>query len=191
MHDNEARRQMTLATLNGLVGKQLGVSEWVEIDQDKIDQFAGCTGDRQWIHVDILRAKKESPFQQTIAHGYLTLSLIAPLSFDMGIVPSDAEAVLNYGLDKVRFISPVKSGQRVRMQLFLEALHRRENGQTLMRAKAILDVEGCESPALVAETLTLIIPKAGAHLDAGRGLYAAAKKTPMRWLKEIFEGLSA
>jgi len=177
---NEPKQQITLASLNDLVGKRLGVSEWVKIDQDKIDQFAACTGDRQWIHVDVPRAKEDSPFQQTIAHGYLTLSLIAPLSFDVGIVPSDAEAELNYGLDKVRFISPVKSGQRVRMQLFLAGLDPRENGQILMRANATLEIEDGESPALVAETLTLIIPKTTSpRFDPGP-VHSVAKKTPMR-----------
>jgi acyl dehydratase len=189
---SEPRLQIPMASLNNFVGKRLGVSEWVKIDQDKIDQFAACTGDRQWIHVDARRAKNDSPFKRTIAHGYLTLSLIAPLSFDMGIVPSDAEAVLNYGLDKVRFISPVKSGQRVRMQLYLEGLDYRENGQILMRTKATLDIENSESPALIAETLTLIIPKAmGTHVDADQGPRPPTTKTPMRWLKAIFEGLSA
>jgi Acyl dehydratase len=106
----------SMATVPQFVGRSLGISEWVTVGQDRIDQFATCTGDRQWIHVDVERAKRESPFGAPIAHGYLTLALVGALVTELGIIPPDAATGLNYGLDKVRFIAPVKSGARVRLQ---------------------------------------------------------------------------
>src|SRR5262245_19010488 len=95
--------EFTLANIAQYVGRELGVSSWVTVEQSRIDQFAECSGDRQWIHVDVERAKRESPFRAPIAHGYLTLSLVAPLQMEIGAVPTDAAAAFNYGLDKVRF----------------------------------------------------------------------------------------
>jgi acyl dehydratase len=91
-----------------LVGEELGVSDWTALTQQRIDQFADCTGDHQWIHVDVQRAKRESPFGSTVAHGYLTLSLLGPATFDLIVRSSDISQALNYGLDRVRFIAPVK-----------------------------------------------------------------------------------
>src|SRR5208337_2690973 len=108
--DKAMTPQYSLATAPAFVGRDLGVSDWLAVDQDRIDQFAACTGDRQWIHVDVDRARRESPFGGPIAHGYLTLSLIGPLSLDVGVVPADAAAGFNYGLDKVRFLAPVPAG---------------------------------------------------------------------------------
>jgi acyl dehydratase len=98
---------ITLDNVEHFVGKNLGTSDWIEVDQSRIDQFAECTGDRQWIHVDVERAERESPFQTTIAHGYLSLSLVAALAMDLGFAPKDASVVINYGLDRVRFIKRV------------------------------------------------------------------------------------
>ena len=98
---------LTFASLCEHVGRELGVSDWVSIDQARIDTFANCTGDRQWIHVDVERAKRESPFRGPIAHGYLTLAMVAPLAMQVGIIPKDAAVGLNYGIDKVRFLAPV------------------------------------------------------------------------------------
>jgi acyl dehydratase len=123
-----------------------------------IDQFAGCTGDQQWIHVDIARAQKESPAGTTIAHGFLSLALVAPLAMKLGLAPSDATAVYNYGLDKVRFVTPVKSGDRVRLQLAIMSAEPRDGGPILIKSKAVLEIENHTSPALVAETLTLVAP---------------------------------
>src|ERR1700739_846026 len=97
-------RNYRFATIDDFVGRELGVSNWVVVDQARIDTFAECTGDRQWIHVDVERGKRESPFGGTIAHGYLTLSLLASLAMEIGVVPGDASAGLNYGLDKTRFM---------------------------------------------------------------------------------------
>ena len=150
--------EITLGNVKGFVGQSLGASEWINVDQSRINQFAECTGDRQWIHVDIERAKRESPFGTTIAHGYLSLSLVATLAMEMGLAPKDASAVINYGLDKVRFITPVKAGERVRLQLVLANIEPKENGQFLIRSKATLEIENGQTPALVADSLALIIP---------------------------------
>src|SRR6516225_10919193 len=104
----------SVETLGDFVGRELGVSDWATVDQERIDAFAACTGDRQWIHVDVERASRESPFGGPIAHGYLTLSLVAAMVMELGVIPPDAATGLNYGLDKVRFIAPVKAGSRVR-----------------------------------------------------------------------------
>ena len=113
--------EFTLSDLPRFVGKELGVSSWVTVDQSRIDQFAECSGDRQWIHVDVERAKRESPFGGPIAHGYLTLSLVAAMIMELGVIPPDASTGLNYGLDKVRFITPVKAQSRVRARAKLRA----------------------------------------------------------------------
>jgi acyl dehydratase len=149
---------VTLATIKDFVGRDLGTSDWIKIDQPMIDQFAGCTGDRQWIHTDVERARKESPMGVTIAHGFLSLALVAPLAMELGLAPKDASAVFNYGLDKVRFVTPVKCGDRVRLQLTMTDAERRDNGQYLIKSKATLEIENYKSPALVAETLTLVAP---------------------------------
>src|SRR5246500_3171079 len=115
----ESMAQYSMASAPQFVGRELGASKWVAVDQDRIDAFAACTGDRQWIHVDVERARRESPFGGTIAHGYLTLSLVASLAMEAGLIPADATAGLNYGLDKVRFMAPVKAGARVRNRVVL------------------------------------------------------------------------
>lgn len=150
--------EITLGNVRNFVGQSLGASDWIDVDQSRINQFAECTGDQQWIHVDIERAKRESPFGTTIAHGYLSLSLVATLAMKMGLAPKDASAVINYGLDKVRFITPVKAGERVRLQLVLADIEPKDNGQFLIKSKATLEIENGQAPALVADSLALIIP---------------------------------
>ena len=116
--------QYSMANAALFAGRELGASEWVALDQDRIDAFATCTGDRQWIHVDVERAKRDGPFGGPIAHGYLTLSLVAAMIMELGVVPPDAATGLNYGLDKVRFITPVRVGSRVRARAKLrKAMH--------------------------------------------------------------------
>jgi len=146
-----------MATLREFVGRELGVSQWIEVDQKRIDAFAACTGDHQWIHVDVERAQRESPFGGTIAHGYLTLSLAAALAMDMGLVPSDAKAGLNYGLEKVRFIAPVRAGARVRNRVVLVSAEDKGNGRVLITAQNTLQVQGDEKPALIAEILAMLV----------------------------------
>ena len=154
--------EFTIAEIGEHIGRELGVSDWVTIDQSRIDNFADCTGDRQWIHVDVERAKRESPFRGAIAHGYLILSMVAPLSMQIGILPKDSAAGLNYGIDKVRFLAPVPAGARVRLRVVLAGVEARDGGQAIMKTQNTLEVEGSQKPALIAETLALLIPAKGA-----------------------------
>jgi acyl dehydratase len=154
---------LILAGLGERIGQELGLSEWVTIDQSRIDSFASCTGDNQWIHVDTERAKRESPFRGPIAHGYLTLAMVAPLAMQVGIIPSDAAAGLNYGIERVRFLAPVPAGARVRLRVVLSGIESKDAGQVIMKTYNTLEVEGSEKPALIAETLALLIPAAGAR----------------------------
>jgi acyl dehydratase len=150
----------SMATAPQFVGRELGVSEWVEVDQHRIDQFADCTRDRQWIHVDVDRAKRESPFGGPIAHGYLSLSLVAAMVIEIGIIPPDAATGLNYGLDKVRFVAPVRAGSRVRMRARLASAEPQQHGRMLLKLQSTLDIEGEEKPALVAELLCMLVARA-------------------------------
>ncbi|MEX3949067.1 MaoC family dehydratase [Paraburkholderia sp. EG287B] len=147
----------SIATIDDFVGRELGVSEWVVVDQACIDAFAHCTGDRQWIHVDVERARRESPFGGTIAHGYLTLSLLAALAMEIGLIPEDASAGLNYGLDKVRFMTPVKAGARVRNRVSLVSVEKKGGGRIIVKTMNELQIEGEDKPALVAETLAMLV----------------------------------
>jgi acyl dehydratase len=154
---------LTMAGLGERVGHELGLSDWAAIDQPRIDAFASCTGDHQWIHVDVERAKRESPFRGPIAHGYLALAMVAPLAMQVGIIPRDAAAGLNYGVDKVRFLAPVPAGARVRLRVVLVGIEPREGGQVLMKTLNTMEIEGSEKPALIAETLALLVPASGAN----------------------------
>lgn len=152
----------TYENMAEMVGKPVGSSNWVEITQDDVNQFAQCTGDHQWIHTDPERAKKESPFGGPVAHGYLTLSLLASMTMEMGIVPANTAAALNYGLDKVRFLAPVLVGAKVRLHAKLVSFEKRDNGQYLMKCENTMEIEGSEKPALIAETLAMLVPAPGA-----------------------------
>jgi acyl dehydratase len=146
-----------MAALGEFTGREIGVSGWVEVDQHKIDEFADCTGDRQWIHVDVERARRESPYGGTIAHGYLTLSLAATMTIEAGAVPPDAAAALNYGLDKVRFMAPVKAGARVRNHIVLLSVEEKAPGRVLVKLQNTLEIEGEAKPALVAESQAMLM----------------------------------
>ena len=149
----------SMATVPQFVGRSLGTSEWVTVGQDRIDQFAICTGDRQWIHVDVERAKRESPFGAPIAHGYLTFALVGALVTELGVIPPDAATGLNYGLDKVRFIAPVKSGARVRLQTNLISAEPQSGRRMLLKLQCALEIDGEDKPALVAEVLCMLVGK--------------------------------
>jgi len=149
----------SMATLPDWVGKELGVSSWIAVNQQRIDAFAECTGDHQWIHVDRERALKESPFGGPIAHGFLTLSLISQMGMEIGIVPADALATFNYGLNKVRFIAPVIAGARVRARVTLAEVTDQGEGRRLARMDYVVEIEGGSKPALIAESLALLIGK--------------------------------
>ena len=150
----------SISTISQFVGQELGVSEWMTIDQERINQFADFTGDHQWIHVDVERAKQESLFGTTIAHGYLTLSLAAALSMGLGIIPAGVSEVLNYGLDKVRFLAPVKSGSRVRDRVVLLAAEPHGKGRLLLKFRNTIEIEGETKPALIADALSLLVTEA-------------------------------
>ncbi|WP_258909621.1 MaoC family dehydratase [Pseudomonas putida] len=136
------------------VGKELGRSAWLKIDQQRINLFAEATGDFQFIHVDPEKAAK-TPFGGTIAHGFLTLSLIPKLIEDILVLPEGLKMVVNYGLDSVRFIQPVKVNSQVRLKVDLAEVVEKKPGQWLLKAIATLEIEGEEKPAYIAESLSL------------------------------------
>ena len=146
----------TLENLPEFVGQELGVSDWIAVTQERINQFAECTGDHQWIHVDLERARRESPFGTTIAHGYLTLAFIAETVFDVVVRPAGITQALNYGLGSVRFIAPVKSGSRVRNRLKLIAAEPKPEGRVLLTIENTMEIEGESKPALVAAALVMV-----------------------------------
>jgi len=148
-------KTVTKEELNSYIGKETGVSDWFLIDQERINQFADVTGDHQFIHVD-QEAAKQGPFGGTIAHGYLTLSLLPVLQKDVSIKVEGAKMGVNYGLDKVRFLTPVKEGKRVRLSSTLVSVVEKHPGQYLMKSKAVIEIEGEEKPAMIAETLGLV-----------------------------------
>ena len=133
------------------------MSGWVVVDQTRIDQFATCTGDNQWIHVDAARTVRESSFGAPIAHGYLSLSLVAAMLIEIGIIAPDAASGLNYGLDKVRFLAPVKVGSRVRTHAVLISAQPQDSDRLLLKLDCKLEIEGEAKPALVAEMLCMLI----------------------------------
>jgi len=137
--------------VKAMVGQELGVGDWVEVDQDRINGFADATGDHQWIHVDPERAA-QGPFGTTIAHGYLTLSLIPSLGGG-GLPVTGAKMGINYGLDRLRFITPVKVGSRVRARRKLLEVKEGE-GFVQLKVEVTVEIEGEDKPACVAETLS-------------------------------------
>lgn len=134
------------------VGEELAVSDWLEITQERINQFAEATGDHQWIHVDVARANKESPFGGPIAHGYLTLSLLAKFSQEC-IAIGNVRMGVNYGLNRVRFTSPVRAGRKVRARFKLAACDEIAGGVQLTW-NVTIEVDGSEKPACVAESIS-------------------------------------
>jgi acyl dehydratase len=145
---------VAVSELTSFIGKDLGHSEWLLIDQQRVNQFAECTGDHQFIHIDEEKAK-QTPFGGTIAHGFLSLSLIPALSAGISMRPEGLKMAVNYGLDSVRFIQPVRVGSRVRMQLTVVDVTEKNPGQWLVKSRATLEIEGVDKPAYIAETLAL------------------------------------
>ncbi len=147
---------MTFAQLPDQVGKTFGPSEWITIDQERINAFADATLDPQWIHVDPVRAA-DGPFGTTVAHGYLTLSLLVTMVQELGVLPEEAQLIVNYGLDKTRYPAPVPSGARVRCRAEVKACEPKGEGRLLLTLGCTVEVEGSEVPALVAQVLYLVI----------------------------------
>ena len=149
---------MPIASLDEIrarVGEEVGVSSWLMVDQARIDAFAEATEDRQFIHIDP-EAAAQTPFGGTIAHGFLSLSLLSRMGAEVMLHPSTVRMALNYGLDRVRFLSPVRSGRRVRGRFRLDSVQEKAPGQLLMRYTVTVEIEGEEKPALTAEWLGLI-----------------------------------
>ena len=147
----------SLSTINNFVGQELGVTQWMTVVQERINNYADFTGDHQWIHVDVERARRESPFGSTIAHGYLTLSLASSWQYELGIVPAGVSEALNYGLGRVRFLAPVKVGSRIRDRVVLLAVEPKDKSRILLKTQNTIEIEGETRPALIAETLTLLL----------------------------------
>lgn len=142
--------------LLGMAGHELPPSSWFEIEQNRVDRFADATEDHQYIHVDPERAAA-TPFGGTIAHGYLSLSLLPRLSAEHAVRPEGLVMAINYGLDRVRFLQPVRTGSRVRLRSKIDAVTEKGPGRILLAAEATLEIEGEEVPAFVADTLTLFL----------------------------------
>ncbi|HUE21329.1 MAG TPA: MaoC family dehydratase [Bryobacteraceae bacterium] len=140
----------TVEELRSLIGQEVAVGEWFSVEQSRIDAFAEATGDHQWIHQDVERARTESPFARTIAHGFLTLSLLSCLSHECFEIRGDFKMRINYGLNRVRFPSPVLAGARIRPRFTLQSLEEFDEGYQAVWAVNI-EVEGGRKPALYAE----------------------------------------
>jgi acyl dehydratase len=142
--------------LTSYIGTETGRSDWFTIDQDRIDRFADVTLDDQWIHTDP-EAASRGPFGKTIAHGFLTLSMLSHLSGNANVVPEGAAMLINYGSDRVRFLAPVPVGSNVRAVSTLKDVREKAPGQLLLTSNVVVEIEGEDTPALVADILTLAI----------------------------------
>lgn len=155
--DTPAGPVLPAAEILGKAGAFEAVSSWIEIDQARIDAFAEATIDRQFIHVDPVRAKAETPFGGTIAHGFLTLSMLSAMAYE--VLPRAAEAVMgiNYGFEKIRFLSPVPAGSRIRARFQLASCELRKQTEMLSRYAVTVEIEGSDRPALVADWLGMAV----------------------------------
>jgi acyl dehydratase len=159
MTDISHEETLTVATLHRLVGRTFAPSDWILVDQDRINAFAACTGDHQFIHVDPDRVARETPFPGTLAHGFLLLSLAAGHRQRDFPPVTDVALVLNYGLDRLRFTSPVMAGSRVRYRSRVVAAEPRAESRVLLKQEAVMEVEGQDKPAVMAELLALYIAR--------------------------------
>lgn len=144
--------------LGGLAGRELEPSSWFKITQARINEFADATNDHQFIHVSPLKARF-TPFGGTIAHGFLSLSMLSFLTAEHAVIPDNVKMVLNYGSDRVRFLTPVKVDQRIRARQRIQETTEKKPGQWLVKTEVSVDIEGEDTPALVAEMLALLILK--------------------------------
>jgi acyl dehydratase len=136
-------------------GKDLGYSQWLTVTQEMINQFADVTHDHQFIHIDPVRAVSEGPFGGTVAHGFLTLSLLSHFSGELAPQVAGTASVINYGLDKVRFLTPVHTGKRVRAKMVIREVIAKSGKEILTKADISIEIEGATKPALIAESLGL------------------------------------
>jgi acyl dehydratase len=151
--------QDALKTTEALIGTEVGVSNWITVDQPMIDQFAKTTFDEQWIHIDPERAALETPFGGTIAHGFLTLSLASRFAYDCFAMMPGQVMGINYGMNKLRFLMPVRAGSRLRGRFTLQAVKARSATDLLRTNTLTIEIEGNDTPALVAEWLGLAVFK--------------------------------
>jgi acyl dehydratase len=151
-----SKQQISIEELTQKSGEIIGVSEWFSIDQSRINDFGSCTDDHQWIHVDPARCETESPYKTTIAHGFLSLSLLSPIHLNASYMPIGTKQVINYGLDAIRFISPVKCGARVRGHIQLLEVKPRGRTRYFIKTLNTIEIENEKKPALTAELITLI-----------------------------------
>jgi acyl dehydratase len=149
-----SRDAASIETLQEQIGQEVGVSKWFMIDQERINKFADLTEDHQFIHIDPERAVKETPFDSTISHGFLTMSMVTAMSYDCLPRIEGVEMGINYGMDKLRFLSPVPSGSRVRGHFVLSSCEERKPGELTMKWTVSVEIEGHDKPALAAEWLT-------------------------------------
>lgn len=148
---------LTRDTLHNHLGDEIGVSDWVEITQDNVNAFADITRDHQFIHVDQQRAK-ETPFGGTIAHGFMTVSMLSHFAeMGCGVTIEGAKMGLNYGCDKLRFLQPVRVGSRIRGRAHLHSVFEKSKGQFLIKSNMVVEIENEEKPALIAEWLTMMV----------------------------------
>ncbi|MBN1382577.1 MAG: MaoC family dehydratase [Deltaproteobacteria bacterium] len=145
----------TLKSLEPSIGKEIFLSDWTQVTQDQINQFADSTKDHQWIHVDLEKAA-QGPFGQTIAHGFLTLAHLPFFSYQVPLRPEGAQMSINYGLDRVRFINPVASGAKIRDRIVLTSVEEKPGNRILMKQTHTIEIEGQDKPACIAEALSMI-----------------------------------
>jgi len=144
-----------LAEIRDRIGQEVGVSSWLTMDQQRINEFADATEDRQFIHTDP-EAAAHTPFGGTIGHGFLTLSMLSRMAAEAMLIPDNIKMAVNYGLDRVRFIAPVRNGKRIRGRFRLDSVDEKAPGQLLLRHTVTVEIEGEEKPALTAEWLGLL-----------------------------------
>jgi acyl dehydratase len=147
---------VSIEKLKQMIDQDNGVSDWILIDQERVNRFANATDDHQWIHVDVESAQK-GPFGGTIAHGFLILSLIPLFSSSGKYLPEGMKMALNYGLNKVRFIDPVPVGSRVRSRMVISAVEEKDPGRILMTTTHTIEIAGHDKPACIAELLAMFM----------------------------------
>lgn len=153
----EAARELTVEEWRARVGSEVGVSGWVTVDQAKIDAFAAVSGDHQFIHVDPARARRESPYGGTVAHGFLTLGLLSAMAYDALPGFHGLRARINYGFDRIRFLAPVPAGARLRARFRLLAMEERQPRELTLSFEVTVEIDGAATPALVAVWLSRVL----------------------------------
>ena len=150
--------QLTFETAPSLVVRVIAVSDWMTVSQDRVDHFAAASDDCGWLHTDPIRAKQDSPFGGTIAHGFLTLALMSTMARSVDLWPANSRYEVNYGVSNVRFTAPVRVGERIRAQFSLKDVLERPDGGHLFTTGVSVEIEKTERPAMFAEWLTLFYP---------------------------------